>query len=157
MLSALAIAIYGLSAVYGEMDNNKANEKHYAEAQKFTLIMLWIRVAPIALFCCCGTCVICCFVVIYGSAIAQEGNQTAARVNRLPIVNSVIRKKSRAYDSEKDAVVDTCSICLEKFEENDGKMIAELNCSSKHIYHVECLKEWVKKNDICPMCREPIV
>jgi hypothetical protein len=43
------------------------------------------------------------------------------------------------------------------FKEENFKEIAQLNCSSKHIFHVECLKQWVKKNDTCPNCRESIL
>lgn len=48
-------------------------------------------------------------------------------------------------------------ICLEDFSETDGKQVAELSCSNKHIFHVDCLKDWLVKNDTCPMCREPVV
>ena len=39
-----------------------------------------------------------------------------------------------------------CAICMDDFNENDNKKVAELNCSKFHIFHVECIKEWVKKN-----------
>ena len=54
--------------------------------------------------------------------------------------------------------VEKCAICLERFLEGDGaSLVAELNCNSKHIFHVECLSNWILTNDICPMCREPIL
>jgi len=34
---------------------------------------------------------------------------------------------------------------MEEFGVDDGKEIAELNCSSKHIFHLACISEWVKK------------
>jgi hypothetical protein len=43
-----------------------------------------------------------------------------------------------------------------KFSVEDERPIAELNCSNKHIFHLECIKEWVKHQDNCPMCREII-
>ena len=46
---------------------------------------------------------------------------------------------------------------MDDFAEDDGREIAELNCNNKHIFHLECIKEWSAKNDICPLCREPIL
>jgi len=51
---------------------------------------------------------------------------------------------------------DLCSICMEDFS-NGSERVAELNCSSKHLFHLECLKQWVSTNKkTCPMCRELI-
>lgn len=51
----------------------------------------------------------------------------------------------------------SCAICMEDFNENDDKKVAELNCSKFHIFHVQCIKEWIKNNDTCPNCREKII
>lgn len=50
-----------------------------------------------------------------------------------------------------------CSICLEDFKLND-KYIA-LECVEPHIFHSGCetcsgIKEWLKINNTCPMCRK---
>lgn len=50
-----------------------------------------------------------------------------------------------------------CSICLEYFKLND-KYIA-LDCDEPHIFHSGCescsgIKEWLKRNNTCPMCRK---
>ena len=50
-----------------------------------------------------------------------------------------------------------CSICLEDFKLND-KYIA-LECVEPHIFHSGCetcsgIKEWLKRNNTCPMCRK---
>ena len=76
----------------------------------------------------------------------------------MPLVRELLMKKARSFNpNSADVEVEICAICLEQFREDDGKLIAELNCNSKHIFHVNCLYEWVDKNDVCPMCREPIV
>ena len=67
-----------------------------------------------------------------------------------------INKHSRAYNALKDAGKEECIICLLEFSEDDtSQKIAELSC--KHIYHEGCIKEWIKNNDICPICRRPIL
>eukprot|EP00542_Grammatophora_oceanica_P018435 CAMPEP_0194033174 /NCGR_PEP_ID=MMETSP0009_2-20130614/5952_1 /TAXON_ID=210454 /ORGANISM="Grammatophora oceanica, Strain CCMP 410" /LENGTH=232 /DNA_ID=CAMNT_0038673815 /DNA_START=91 /DNA_END=789 /DNA_ORIENTATION=+ len=51
-----------------------------------------------------------------------------------------------------DSMNPTCSICLDPFEE--GVLIVSSECS--HIFHRECVMEWVGKKDDCPMCRQPM-
>ena len=41
-----------------------------------------------------------------------------------------------------------CVICLELMDYDDELIIIE--CS--HIYHKDCLKQWLKKKKICPLC-----
>lgn len=45
---------------------------------------------------------------------------------------------------------DLCTICYCNFEE--GEEALELPC--KHIYHPECIKTWLDKNDKCPVCKQ---
>ena len=61
------------------------------------------------------------------------------------------RDYRRTTDLEKQQY---CSICLEDFEV--GEEIIELRCDSKHIFHLDCIKGWAKKNKTCPLCRSDI-
>ena len=42
-----------------------------------------------------------------------------------------------------------CAICLGKIK--NGDRIGDLSC--KHLFHVECLKPWLKRNNQCPLCQ----
>ncbi|KAG6529263.1 hypothetical protein ZIOFF_011460 [Zingiber officinale] len=42
-----------------------------------------------------------------------------------------------------------CSICLEDF--NIMSHVLEMPC--RHIFHRECLKEWLARSNTCPLCR----
>ena len=46
-----------------------------------------------------------------------------------------------------------CCICLENFKKNDETMI--LPCI--HIFHSDCIKKWMKRQDICPICKNKII
>mmetsp|Transcript_27161 Transcript_27161/g.64488 ORF Transcript_27161/g.64488 Transcript_27161/m.64488 type:complete len:394 (+) Transcript_27161:152-1333(+) len=46
----------------------------------------------------------------------------------------------------------TCSICLLAFEE--GETVTDLTCG--HLYHAECVSEWLLKKNECPLCKNPI-
>lgn len=49
--------------------------------------------------------------------------------------------------------IDKCSICLNNYEETE--MVCILN-NCKHMFHLECIMEWGKYKQECPMCRENI-
>ncbi|XP_060553995.1 uncharacterized protein LOC132715041 [Ruditapes philippinarum] len=43
-----------------------------------------------------------------------------------------------------------CLVCLSEFTE--GEKLRTLPCC--HIYHVDCIDEWLRRNAICPVCRQ---
>ena len=45
-----------------------------------------------------------------------------------------------------------CLICIENFKNNDDSII--LPCI--HIFHSECIKKWMKKKNLCPICKSKI-
>ncbi|CAD8055517.1 unnamed protein product [Paramecium sonneborni] len=45
-----------------------------------------------------------------------------------------------------------CSICLERFDLLNNVKITYC----KHLYHTKCLKLWIEKIKICPLCRAPL-
>jgi hypothetical protein len=45
-----------------------------------------------------------------------------------------------------------CSICYNNIKEEE--QINRLPC--KHIYHVDCIHEWLVKERVCPMCKQEI-
>jgi len=47
-----------------------------------------------------------------------------------------------------------CIICLAKFEENDRVCI--LRCHPSHVFHEPCIIEWLKRSQLCPVCRKGI-
>jgi Ring finger domain len=54
------------------------------------------------------------------------------------------------HDDDDDDRVHECAICYTGFE--DGDRVGSLPCD--HIFHVECLKMWLKRQNICPFCRK---
>ena len=45
-----------------------------------------------------------------------------------------------------------CSVCHETFQ--DGDSVKELVC--KHLYHPDCIGQWLKDHVDCPMCRKSV-
>ena len=68
--------------------------------------------------------------------------------------NFIIYKLNiRRLNSTDDLLLDECSICLEKYKKKD--QIIDLECN--HVFHKECIKLWLNKNNSCPQCRENII
>jgi hypothetical protein len=64
--------------------------------------------------------------------------------------NKNIKEMIDIKDIKIDNPNEECSICLEI---NDNAWI-KIHCN--HIYHKECLKEWIKISKSCPICREQL-
>ena len=54
-------------------------------------------------------------------------------------------------ESSNDIPENTCSICLSELQEGD--IVGDIPCG--HVFHKDCLKEWLHKNNHCPICRAP--
>lgn len=49
---------------------------------------------------------------------------------------------------------DLCSICLSKFRVNN--ILRQLPCDGNHIFHKNCIDNWLETNQTCPHCRQVI-
>tara|TARA_B100002051_G_C16739583_1_gene643382 strand:+ start:675 stop:1127 length:453 start_codon:yes stop_codon:yes gene_type:complete len=72
-------------------------------------------------------------------------NQPLITTSSDPVI--LIKKK---YENTGD--MDECPVCLEKY--NEYEELIELDCN--HYYHEKCIKDWLKNNRNCPMCREGV-
>ena len=46
-----------------------------------------------------------------------------------------------------------CQICFETFTDQD-EAIMEMPC--QHLYHKDCLMDWLTKKNTCPVCRKEV-
>ncbi|KAL0699528.1 hypothetical protein Bca4012_055650 [Brassica carinata] len=47
---------------------------------------------------------------------------------------------------------DSCCICLEKYGEKK-RAVRKLECT--HMFHLDCIEEWLKVKRTCPLCQSP--
>lgn len=52
--------------------------------------------------------------------------------------------------------IDTCSICMEAFDEKHIPARIRGQGQCRHIFGKDCLKEWLEENTNCPICREEL-
>ena len=53
--------------------------------------------------------------------------------------------------SDEDEDTFECTICLTEVEEGDR--VGILSC--QHIFHAECLQQWISRRNVCPLCQDP--
>lgn len=95
----------------------------------------------IPVFCCCMPCLIRILARIQDLRVAKGA--TDAAIDLLPLVT--LQEGTEGIDG-------SCPICL-----NDmavGEQVRVLIC--KHVFHRECLDEWLRVNASCPTCRTSI-
>jgi len=90
------------------------------------------------------------------SALFLE-EESVVPVQALPLANdtdtsSLIDVKEQENDDLESL---HCSICLEKYKPVDRVSFAknEQTPCHRHMYHEDCIKIWLMKNDNCPYCR----
>lgn len=66
---------------------------------------------------------------------------------------SVISSNFEYYDDD-ETDDNVCAICLDGYEEGEV-LISSKYCS--HLFHKDCILEWLDKHDVCPCCRVDMV
>eukprot|EP00591_Stephanopyxis_turris_P007887 CAMPEP_0195527202 /NCGR_PEP_ID=MMETSP0794_2-20130614/28715_1 /TAXON_ID=515487 /ORGANISM="Stephanopyxis turris, Strain CCMP 815" /LENGTH=320 /DNA_ID=CAMNT_0040658065 /DNA_START=730 /DNA_END=1692 /DNA_ORIENTATION=+ len=56
---------------------------------------------------------------------------------------------SHAEENDDGEIV--CTVCLDVVEEGDR--VGVLKCD--HIFHADCLKMWLRRRNVCPLCQSP--
>ncbi|KAL7572077.1 hypothetical protein ACA910_001721 [Epithemia clementina (nom. ined.)] len=62
--------------------------------------------------------------------------------------NKPEEKPGSSSNDEEEDCEHCCIICFQDIE--DGERVGALPCT--HVFHVECLKVWLKRRNACPMC-----
>jgi hypothetical protein len=82
--------------------------------------------------------------------VLQESFETQPEIEK---TDHIIEIESYNYSEIKDKIDDKdCCICLNDFD--DDCEVSILNCN--HILHKDCMIEWGKYKQSCPVCREQV-
>eukprot|EP00956_Cyclotella_meneghiniana_P003453 scaffold4205_cov75-Cyclotella_meneghiniana.AAC.2 len=86
---------------------------------------------------------------------ADNANEEPVEEEKEPDVNinqtediSQTNQQSSGLQRTDSKEPDTCTICLLDIEE--GEKIADVQCG--HMFHADCLSEWILKKNACPLC-----
>ncbi|KAL4474226.1 hypothetical protein ABPG72_001765 [Tetrahymena utriculariae] len=85
---------------------------------------------------------------------AQRLNTTMGEEDLKKYMPAVLYKeiKFQLLKVSKQQDVGNCVVCLCDFEDDEN--VRSTYC--KHVFHSECLTDWMKKNESCPYCRTPL-
>lgn len=67
--------------------------------------------------------------------------------------NCHVARTSPASTSTKPNNIFSCPICCTEF--STGETAVALSC--KHLYHEECIMEWLKAENTCPICKKYVL
>ena len=76
----------------------------------------------------------------------------AYKKNRLCLKKALVLKV-KTYENISNHDNDVCSICISEINHRDR--IGVISC--EHMFHVDCLKVWLKRKNVCPLCMCQVV
>jgi hypothetical protein len=56
------------------------------------------------------------------------------------------------FTTLKEVTNPECSICLASFDA--GEMLISLPCDNKHSFHALCIRQWLERQNSCPLCQK---
>ncbi|XP_026408443.1 E3 ubiquitin-protein ligase At1g63170-like [Papaver somniferum] len=117
---------------------------------------------------------LCTIILAFHENRNHTRGATAEIINVLPIYKFKLKKNGNGDDrdanvkgvgdgggtlaagTEKERLISgedaECSICLAEYA--DDETLRELPCA--HLFHVDCVDTWLKKNASCPLCKRGI-
>ena len=122
----------------------------------FCITMVLIMPAAFLVICITSFFILFCPCISYTLAKAYYDQRQAAML-KTRVVNSlskITHGKFRTGGLEADRQ-EECAICLCAFE--DDQEITPLSCDVRHYFHYECIQQWMKQKNECPLCKSTIV
>lgn len=78
----------------------------------------------------------------------QQSSSSSSAADDVWSQPTQVALKTRIFRTTGDAAAECC-ICFAVVE--DGERVGALPC--QHVFHADCLKEWVAKRAVCPLCQ----
>ncbi|KAL4468787.1 hypothetical protein ABPG74_005290 [Tetrahymena malaccensis] len=80
-------------------------------------------------------------------------NIIKTRLNKYKIQKLIQKLPCQQYESIQDkASITCCAVCLVDY--TSGDQVLQLNCSTQHHFHKECILQWLDIKSNCPICRK---
>mmetsp|Transcript_29372 Transcript_29372/g.25962 ORF Transcript_29372/g.25962 Transcript_29372/m.25962 type:complete len:188 (+) Transcript_29372:322-885(+) len=117
----------------------------------FAHLTLLIEAFISFLLCCCLSCGVLCFIgfICLKKKDEREKKHANLKIKDLLLNAAAFRINPNSYEA-----FDDCPICIMPFEKDQN--IICLPCNPGHVFHDNCIGEWVKINNNCPLCKAEI-
>ena len=80
---------------------------------------------------------------------ASTGEDDGKDKDKRPVSEGPSLSLSMFGDDDDDEDSEDCTICFAPLM--DGDRVGVLPCN--HLFHVDCLKEWLQRRNVCPLCQ----
>jgi hypothetical protein len=67
----------------------------------------------------------------------------------MKVMGDMFTQWKRGYSLKDSVQTKSCCVCLEDFQKDEE--IVELHCGKGHIFHPNCIKDWARQHDSCPL------
>ena len=101
--------------------------------------------------CCLTTCMIYLVPILYRMHRQNRNHGWEAAAPNL--LRNLQKGKFKPEDFDDDGSKE-CVICFMPYEADD--QVVTLPCDTRHIFHENCIETWLKSNNSCPLCKQPI-
>ena len=79
----------------------------------------------------------------------------SVRVGGSRAAASAVSVEALRYRKPRDDEVGMkCSICFDCYATDE--VVVAMPCSASHVFHERCVKEWLARDDSCPLCRSSL-
>ncbi|OIV96932.1 hypothetical protein TanjilG_00514 [Lupinus angustifolius] len=85
---------------------------------------------------------------LYDEVVNMAMEESEGEVKMVPASKNAIDSLKKV-NLGKDIAKEECSICLVEFIGEEE--VSEMPC--KHMYHQECITQWLRRSGMCPLCR----
>eukprot|EP00826_Nyctotherus_ovalis_P003827 TRINITY_DN1078_c0_g1_i3.p1 TRINITY_DN1078_c0_g1~~TRINITY_DN1078_c0_g1_i3.p1 ORF type:complete len:300 (-),score=58.78 TRINITY_DN1078_c0_g1_i3:218-1030(-) len=95
------------------------------------------------------------YYTVYRRCHSSSAEELALKVklNISEVLDKVAYKYSvKSHMQQRREIL--CSVCLESLE---GRLVVCLDCNPSHVFHKKCIKTWIFKDNVCPLCKLPIM
>ena len=109
---------------------------------------------------CCLVSLFVCILIPMVFYYARQNQQPQWIPTAPQFVQNLYKQKFNEFAQQHNGEIGNtdqdkqCAICFLEYTENDE--ITPLPCDDRHFFHSGCIQEWLKANNSCPMCRQPI-
>jgi hypothetical protein len=112
------------------------------------LVLLLVEMAVMmagTMLCLCSCLVVVSRMLIMSRDNVRSPQRDGASEEEISSNTEVTEYSADDFPDQEDA---KCVVCLGEYEEGD--QLRKLQCN--HVFHVECVDEWLKRHKTCPLC-----
>ena len=139
---------------YNAACNQEFQDQHSYNGQNLQwimLIMIVLGYIPMIKCCSISTLILCFGPTIYRQMRRARQPDAAWVPTQTDLLKNMLKGK---FKPEEHPEGTECIICMVEYTPEDE--VVSLPCDGRHFFHSECITNWLKSNNSCPLCKKPI-